>query len=612
VPAWSDAACVAPDPRARGTRQATSATGDRWGAQSGPSVASQPARIDAQCGLYPRPFDRRTFEGMSRPTILTVDDDRSVLAAIEEDLRAHYGREYRIAAADSGAAALELLARLRLREESVALLLVDQRMPGMSGVELLERAIPLYPDAKRALLTAYADTEAAIRAINLVGVDHYLLKPWDPPEERLYPVLDDLLGAWRPPWPQADVRLVGNRWSRPSTALREFLARNLVPYRWLDVEREPEARQLLELAGLDAGRLPVVLLADGTVLTQPEATELAERVGLRVHAEREAYDLVVVGAGPAGLAAGVYGASEGLSTLVVEREAPGGQAGTSSRIENYLGFPAGLSGADLTMRARQQAARFGAEILTPQEAVGVSREDPYRIVHFADGSEVTASTLVIATGVSYRALDVPGVEPLAGAGVYYNAGRAEALDHADGQVYVVGGGNSAGQGAMFLAGFAEQVTLLVRDETLATTMSRYLIDQLESTGNIRIRYATSVVEAKGVDHLEVLTVADKATGTTEQVRADGLFVFIGMQPRTDWIAGLVERDEGGFIPAGSDLGPEPRGWPLGERPPLPLETNVPGVFVAGDVRHGSIKRVASAVGEGSMAVRFAHERLAGR
>jgi thioredoxin reductase (NADPH) len=548
---------------------------------------------------------------MSRPTILAVDDDRAVLAAIEEDLRARYGKEYRIAVAGSGQEALELLARLRLREEPVALLLVDQRMPGMSGVELLEQAIPLYPDAKRALLTAYADTDAAIRAINVVGVDHYLLKPWHPPEDRLYPVLDDLLETWRPPWPQAEVRLVGNRWSRPSTALREFLARNLVPYRWLEVEQEPEAGQLLELAGLDAARLPVVLLPDGAVLTQPDVAELAKRIGLRVHAEREAYDLVVVGAGPAGLAAGVYGASEGLSTLVVECEAPGGQAGTSSRIENYLGFPVGLSGADLTMRARQQATRFGAEILTPQEAVGVRREDPYRIVELADGSEVAASTLLIATGVSYRTLDVPGVEQLTGAGVYYSAGRAEALDHAGGAVYLVGGGNSAGQGAMFLSGFAEQVTLLVRDDTLADTMSRYLIDQLEATDNIRIRYGASVTEAKGTDHLEVLTLALDGGETTEQVAADALFVFIGMRPRTDWIAGLVERDPGGFILAGSDLGPEPRGWPL-ERPPLPLETNVPGVLVAGDVRHGSIKRVSSAVGEGSMAVRFAHERLAGR
>lgn len=546
-----------------------------------------------------------------RPTILAVDDDRSVLVAVEEDLRARYGGDYRIATADSGTSALELLAQLRLRDETLALLLVDQRMPGMSGVELLEQAIGLYPDARRVVLTAYADTDAAIAAINRVGVDHYLLKPWHPPEDRLYPVLDDLLETWRPPPPTADIRLIGNRWSREAGLLRDFLARNLVPYRWLDVEREPEATQLLELAGFDAGRLPVALLDDGTVLARPDTTELAERIGLRVHAERDAYDLVVVGAGPAGLAAGVYGASEGLSTLVVEHQAPGGQAGTSSRIENYLGFPAGLSGADLTMRARQQATRFGAEILTPQEAVGLRRSDPYRIVVLADGREVTASTVVIATGVSYRTLDVPGVEQLTGAGVYYNAGRTEALDHAGDSVYLVGGGNSAGQGAMFLSGVADRVTLLVRDESLTATMSQYLIDQIEGADNIHVRYRTSVLEAKGVDHLEALTLADAATSTTEQVRADALFVFIGMQPHTDWIADVVERDPGGFLLAGSDLGPEPRGWPL-DRPPLPLETNVPGVLVAGDVRHGSIKRVASAVGEGSMAVRFAHERLTGR
>ena len=546
----------------------------------------------------------------SRPTILAVDDDRAVLAAVEEDLRARYGEDYRIVAADSGAVALETLRELRLRDDPVSLLVVDQRMPGMTGVELMERSRELYPGARRVLLTAYADSEAAIAAINDAGVDHYLLKPWHPPEERLYPVLDDLLETWRPPQPAAELRLIGHRWSQPSTALREFLARNLVPYRWLEVARDHEADELLRLAGHDAARLPVVVLGDGRTLVQPEPSELAAHIGLRVHAERDVYDLVVVGAGPAGLAAGVYGATEGLSTLVVERTAPGGQAGTSSRIENYLGFPAGLSGADLTMRARQQARRFGAEILTPAEVVGVTRADPYRLVRFGDGSEVTTSALVIATGVDYRTLDVPGAAQLAGVGVYYAAGRAEAVEHTGGSVYVVGGGNSAGQGAMFLSGFAAQVTVLVRDETLSTTMSRYLIDQLEATDNITIRTRTSVAEAKGVDHLEALTLADEAAGTTEQVAADALFVFIGMSPRTDWLDGLVQRDEGGFILTGHDLGPEPRGWPL-DRPPLPLETNVPGILVAGDVRHGSVKRVASAVGEGAMAVRFVHERLTG-
>jgi thioredoxin reductase (NADPH) len=548
---------------------------------------------------------------MPAPTILAVDDDRAVLAAVEQDLRARYADRYRIAAVDSGEEALELLRHLRLQERPVSLLVVDQRMPGMSGVELLEQTLELYPDAKRVLLTAYADTQAAIRAINTAGVDHYLLKPWHPPEERLYPVLDDLLGTWRPPAPVADLRLIGQRWSRPSIAVREFLARNLVPYRWLEIDRDDEAGRLLRLAGLDASRLPVLVLDDGSTLVAPSTVELAERIGLHVVPERQAYDLVVVGAGPAGLAAGVYGASEGLTTLVVERTAPGGQAGTSSRIENYLGFPTGLSGADLTLRASQQAARFGAEILTPKEVVGVRRRDPYLLVDFADGSEVTTTSLVVAAGVDYRTLDVPGVAPLTGAGIYYSAGRAEAIQHTGGSVFVVGGGNSAGQGAMFLSGFAARVTVLVRDDTLASTMSSYLVDQLEATENITIRYRASVVEAKGAEHLELLRIADETTGTTEQVPADGLFVFIGMAPRTDWIADLVERDPGGFLLTGFDLGDAPPGWPLA-RPPLPLETNVPGVLAAGDVRHGSIKRVASAVGEGSMAVRFVHERLAGR
>jgi thioredoxin reductase (NADPH) len=548
---------------------------------------------------------------MTRPLLLAIDDDRSVLTAVEEDLRARYGENYRVLGASSGTEALELLRDLRLRDDPVALLLADQRMPGMTGVELLQQSRELYPDAKRALLTAYADTEAAIRAINDAGVEHYLLKPWHPPEERLYPVLDDLLETWRPPAPTADLRLIGHRWSRPSTTIREFLARNLVPFRWVDIERDPEAAELLDLAGLDATRLPVLVLDDGSTMVEPSPAELADRIGLRSHAERDVYDLVVVGAGPAGLAAGLYGASEGLSTLVVERTAPGGQAGTSSRIENYLGFPAGLSGADLAMRARQQVGRFGAEILTPAEVVSVTRADPYFVVSFADGEEVTSSALIIAAGVDYRTLDVPGVAALTGVGVYYSAGRAEAVEHSGGSVFLVGGGNSAGQGAMFLKGFAKEVTLLIRDDSLDATMSRYLVDQLEAADNVRILYNASVVGAEGVDHLESLTLADAVTGTTEHVAADALFVFIGMSPRTDWLGDLVARDPGGFILTGSDLGPQPRGWPL-ERPPYPLETDVPGVLVAGDVRHGSIKRVASAVGEGSMAVRFVHEHLVGR
>ena len=544
---------------------------------------------------------------VTEPTILTVDDDPAVLRAIEEDLRERYAEKYRIVAADSGEAAMEVLRRLRLRDATVALLLVDQRMPGMTGIDLLEQARHLYPDAKRALLTAYADTEAAIAAINEAGVDYYLLKPWNPPEERLYPVLDDLLGAWRPPPLTANLRVIGLRWSQRSHAVRDFLARNLVPYRWLDVERDEEAQTLLEVAGGSSTALPLIVLDDGSTLSDPDAADLAEALGLRVRPQRATYDLVVVGAGPAGLAAGVYGASEGLDTLVVECEAPGGQAGTSARIENYLGFPSGLSGADLAMRARQQASRFGAEILTPQEAVGIERVDPYRIVRLADGSEITATAVVISTGVSYRRLPVPGVEQLTGAGIYYAAGRAEALDHRDGSVFLVGGGNSAGQAAVFLANFAKKVTVLVREEALGGTMSRYLIDQLERSDTIEVRTHTHVVEAKGDTRLEGLVL--DSSGNREEVDADALFVFIGMAPRTEWVADVVARDPRGFILAGSDLGQNPPDWNAA-RPPLPLETSVPGVFVAGDVRANSIKRVASSVGEGAVAVRFVHEHLA--
>src|SRR5215210_1927754 len=427
---------------------------------------------------------------MSRPAILAVDDDAPVLAAVERDLRERYAEHYQVLAASSGDQALDLLRRLRLRDDTVALLLVDQRMPGMSGTEFLSASRELYPDAKRVLLTAYADTDAAIRALNDADVHHYLLKPWDPPEERLYPVLDDLLETWRRPPPATNLRLLGDRWSASSHALRQFLTRNLVPYQWMDVESDPQAQALLQLTRADAGRLPIVLLDDGDMLVQPDLPVLAERIGLRTRAQREAYDLVVVGAGPAGLAAGVYGASEGLSTLVLECSAPGGQAGTSSRIENYLGFPVGLSGADLTLRAREQAIRFGAEILVPAEVVGVRRVDPYTVVRLENGSEVSASTLLVATGVKYRTLDVPGAAGLTGVGVYYGAGRAEGVDHEGGRVFVVGGGNSAGQAALFLSEFAASVTVLIRGEDLAATMSRYLIDRLEASEKITVENHT--------------------------------------------------------------------------------------------------------------------------
>jgi thioredoxin reductase (NADPH) len=546
---------------------------------------------------------------MSRPAILAVDDDGPVLAAVERDLRERYAEHYQVLAASSGDQALDLLRRLRLREDAVALLLVDQRMPGMSGTELLAASRELYPEAKRVLLTAYADTDAAIRAINDADVHHYLLKPWDPPEERLYPVLDDLLETWRRPPAVSNLRLIGDRWSPASHALRQFLARNLVPYRWLDVETDTTAQGLLELARVDAGQLPVVLLDDGEALLQPDLPVLAERIGLHTRAQRDAYDLVVVGAGPAGLAAGVYGASEGLSTLVVECSAPGGQAGTTSRIENYLGFPVGLSGADLTLRAREQAIRFGVEILTPAEVVGMQRADPYTVVRLADGGEVSASSLVVASGVNYRTLDVPGAAEFTGLGVYYGAGRGEAVDHAGGHLYVVGGGNSAGQAAVFLSQWAGSITVLIRGDDLTATMSQYLIDRIDASDKIQVEPRTEVAGVLGTRRVEGLRLRH---GTDErEVAADALFVFVGQAPRTAWLHGVVRRDDRGFVLTGADLGSPPPGWPL-DVPPLPLETSVPGVFAAGDVRHGSVKRIASSVGEGAMAVRFVHERLAGR
>ncbi len=546
---------------------------------------------------------------MSRPVIRAVDDDGPVLAAVERDLRERYAEHYQVLAASSGDQAMDLLRRLRLREDAVALLLVDQRMPGMNGTELLAGSRELYPEAKRVLLTAYADTDAAIRAINDADVHHYLLKPWDPPEERLYPVLDDLLETWKRPSPVTNLRLIGDRWSATSHALRQFLVRNLVPFRWMDVETDPQAQALLQLARADAGRLPVVLLDDGEMLVQPDLPVLAERIGLRTRAQRDAYDLVVVGAGPAGLAAGVYGASEGLSTLVLECSAPGGQAGTTSRIENYLGFPVGLSGSDLTMRAREQAIRFGVEILTPAEVVGLRRADPYTVVRVADGSEVSAGALVVASGVDYRTLDVPGAAELTGIGVYYGAGRAEAVDHAGGHLYVVGGGNSAGQAAVFLSQWAASVTVLIRADDLTATMSQYLIDRIEASDKISVEPRTEVAGVLGDRRVEGLRLRH---GTDErEVAADALFIFVGQAPRTTWLHGVVRRDERGFVLTGTDLGNPPPDWPL-DVPPLPLETSVPGVFAAGDVRHGSVKRIASSVGEGAMAVRFVHERLAGR
>jgi len=550
---------------------------------------------------------------MGKPVILTVDDDPQVLRAVERDLRRKYASEYRVLRADSGESALDTLGKLKLRGDPVALFLVDQRMPRMTGVEFLEKAVELFPEAKRDLLTAYADTDAAIRAINEVGLDYYLQKPWDPPEEHLYPILDDQLEEWisgfRPPF--EGLRVVGNRWSSDSHRLRDFLARNRVSYRWLDVEDSDEARRILEQLDYGAPKLPVIVFEDGSHIEAPDNREVAAKIGLKTHAERPFYDLIIVGAGPAGLAAAVYGASEGLRTVLIEREVPGGQAGTSSKIENYLGFHSGIAGGELSRRAVAQAQRFGVEILTPQEVRSVRVEDRYRVVTLADGTELSGDVLLIATGVSYRKLDVPGVERLTGAGVYYGAAITEALSCRDDDVYVIGGANSAGQAAMYLSQYARSVTLLVRSDSLERSMSRYLIDEIEARDNIHVQLNSGVARVNGEQNLETVTIRETTSGKEDTVPAAGLFIFIGALPGTDWLDGIVKRDERGFILSGPDLmqdGKRPQGWRL-DRDPYLLETNVPGMFVAGDVRHGSVKRVASGVGEGSIAVQFIHHYL---
>ncbi|MFL6195070.1 MAG: FAD-dependent oxidoreductase [Thermoanaerobaculia bacterium] len=559
---------------------------------------------------------------MAKPVLFAIDDDAEVLRAVDRDLRREYGEHYRVMRANSGPSALEALEQLKVRSTPVALFLVDQRMPQMTGVEFLERAIPLFPTAKRVLLTAYADTDAAIRAINTARIDYYLLKPWDPPEECLYPVINDLLEDWRASFrpPFEGIRVIGHRWSPDAFQIRDFLARHQVPYHWLDVEGgDAEAKELLDRLTEEDKRnggdgviaLPAVVLADGTFVGNPSRHDLAAKVGFKTQAEKPFYDLVIVGGGPSGLAAAVYGASEGLRTLMIEGDAPGGQAGTSSRIENYLGFPAGLSGADLTRRAVTQAQRFGVELLTPQEARSVRLEDPYRIITLADGKEVSCHALLIATGVSYRKLDVPGIEKLTGAGVYYGAAMTEAMSCRDEDVFIVGGANSAGQAAMFFAKYAKRVVMLVRGDSLSKSMSQYLIDQIGATSNIEVWYHSNVAEVKGESHLESIDVKNSQTGEVTDNPARSLFIFIGAQPRTNWLEGVVERDDHGFILAGPDLqrdGARPKGWKL-DRDPFLLETSVPGIFVAGDVRHGSVKRVASGVGEGSIAISFIHQYL---
>jgi thioredoxin reductase (NADPH) len=554
---------------------------------------------------------------MAKPVLLTVDDDPEVLRAVERDLRRRYSEHYRILRADSGAAALQALEGLKKRNEAVALLLVDQRMPQMSGVEFISQAIKIFPDARRVLLTAYADTDAAIQAINTAKLHHYLLKPWDPPEEQLYPVLDDLLEDWQASYhpPFEGVRVLGHRWSPHSYGVRDFLSRNQVPYRWLDVEtgeKDNEVQSLMASRTPDAGELPTVFFADGTWLADPTTTEMAGKLGLRTRAETSFYDLVIVGGGPAGLAAAVYGASEGLGTVMIEREAPGGQAGMSSRIENYLGFPSGLSGSDLARRAVTQAKRFGVEILSPQEAKKLRIEGLTKFVTLSDSTEISSKALLISTGVSYRKLNVPDIERLQGAGVYYGAAMTEAAACQNEDVYIVGGANSAGQAAMFFAKYARQVVMLVRSASLASGMSFYLIEQIKQTSNIHVELNSCVSGVHGEQRLEEVSIYCSTSGETTKVPAASLFIFIGAEPGTEWLGDAVARDERGFVLTGTDLmqsGKRPAGWSL-DRDPWLLEASIPGIFAAGDVRHGSIKRVASGVGEGANAVQFIHQYLA--
>ncbi|BDZ56008.1 FAD-dependent oxidoreductase [Agromyces marinus] len=550
---------------------------------------------------------------MAKPVIMTVDDEPQVLSAIARDLSARYRDDYRIVRAGSGADALDAVQGFKRRGDRVALFLVDQRMPGMTGTEFLAEALTLYPDAKRVLLTAYADTSAAITSINSLDLDYYLLKPWDPPEERLYPVIDELVDDWRANTPPLyeGIRVAGTLWSPTTHVVKDFLARSQIPYQWLDIEKNDGARALVEASSDGMHRLPVVFLPDGTTLFCPSLHELAERIGLRAPAQQPFYDLIVIGAGPAGLAAAVYGASEGLRTAVVEREVPGGQAGTSSRIENYLGFPHGISGADLARRAVTQARRLGAEILSPLSVTAIRVEDSYKIVELDDGSELRSRALVLATGVEARVLGIPGEERLLGASVYYGAAASEAMAYSGRRVVVVGGANSAGQGAMFLSRYAAEVVILVRKDGLESSMSRYLIDQIEAAPNVTVRAHSRVVALAGDDRLESMTVADTREGTEFELAADAMFVFIGAVPGTDLVRGLVELDEHGFVLTGTDLvheGRRPHGW-TPNRDPFPLEASIPGVFAAGDVRHDVMRRVASAVGQGAVAVNVVHKYL---
>lgn len=550
---------------------------------------------------------------MAKPVILSVDDDPEVLRAIERDLRDRYRADYRIMKAGSGSDALDAARELKQRGTPIAMFLVDQRMPGMTGTDVLREGRKLFPDAKKVLLTAYADTEAAIASINEIGLDHYLMKPWAPPDERLYPVLDDLLSEWtaRTRIPFEGIRLVGAKWSRQCYQTREFLSRNQVPYQWIDLEQDDSMRELtMSLAG-GLTRLPVVLFPDGSHLVEPDNLALATKVGLTTQASRPFYDLVVIGGGPAGLANAVYAASEGIRVLLVEANAPGGQAGTSSRIENYLGFPSGISGADLAQRATSQARRLGAEILTAREVTGIRREDPYRIVQFADGTEVSSYAVLLSTGMAVRTLELPGLESLIGAGVYYGAAMSEAATYRGKDVCIIGGANSAGQGALFFARYARRVIIIVRAEGIEKSMSHYLVEQIKATANIEILGNTEVQSAHGTDHLERIVVRNAESGAESDLAVSAIFIFIGVAPRSDMFDGLIERTASGFILTGAELPRyhgKPKGWTL-EREPFLFETNVPGIFAAGDVRVGSNRRVAAAVGDGSAAIYTIHKYL---
>ncbi len=544
------------------------------------------------------------------PVILTVDDENEVLRAVQRDLRARYSEDYRIIAAGSGDEAIAAINELATRGNQLALILADQRMPQVSGIDVLRASLTPFPSAKRALLTAYADTDAAIASINEVGLDHYIMKPWDPPEEKLYPILDDLLDDWqagyRPSF--SGIRVIAHEWSKDAFELKAFLAMNQVPYRSLVVGVDAEAESLMQSAGVTNADLPVLLFPEGEPLIRPSQAELASRVGLRTQAKSPAYDVAIVGAGPAGLAAAVYGASEGLSTVLIEASAPGGQAGQSSLIENYLGFPRGISGADLARRASAQATRFGAEILVPARVERIELKGPFKVVHLVDGTSITTKAMVVTSGVEYRKLEAEGLDDLVGAGVYYGTSRIEAESHRGQPMYIVGGGNSAGQAALFLTRFTDDVTIIIRGESLESTMSAYLIEGLEANEAITLLPQTAIAGAEGESHLETLRLKDLTTGEVREVQAGEVFIFIGQRAQTDWLGAIVELDDRGFVLTGTDIG-RVKGWDV-EREPFPLESSVPGIFVAGDVRHGSIRRVAGATGEGATAIRFVHRHLA--